>query len=429
MGRGRTQRHRRRKHNFSRSLGSDSSFINLLKWMRRNGFHGTFLNPANFRDTGRGLMASNAIRSGDLLISLPENLLITTDTVMKSYLRELIIRNFPRLSPEQVLCTFLICERCRGRLSFWRYYILSLPKDFTTPVYFQDAELCLLPGTIRTRAFSEKEKIVEAYNQLEHFFSNVEAAFPEFRGLFTFDSFRWAWCVVNTRSVYMKREKSVHLSEDVDHYALAPLLDLLNHANSVEVQAAFNMTTKCYEIHTLTPCKKHSQVFIHYGPHDNVKLFLEYGFVLPKNDQNFVEIPFSKILKSMHELCRSKQDRSFLDWKVSFLESMDSLTKLTCSLDGVSWKLMTVMQILSMEQGERSAWKSILLGQSACSDRCAKMAAVSLKAILLNELEILKALPKVPEPVQEIYHGHIIKQLRNEQQEILERSVELLESG
>lgn len=48
------------------------------------------------------------------------------------------------------------------------------------------------------------------------------------------------------------------------------------------------MRNQSFEIKTLTPYKKGEQVYINYGPHDNLAILKEYGFVLSENTYNFV---------------------------------------------------------------------------------------------------------------------------------------------
>ena len=57
-----------------------------------------------------------------------------------------------------------------------------------------------------------------------------------------------------------------------------------------QVRAGFDENTGFFEIHTEIPYRRGSQVFISYGPHDNTKLLLEYGFILPENQHNEVKI-------------------------------------------------------------------------------------------------------------------------------------------
>lgn len=138
------------------------------------------------------------------------------------------------------------------------------------------------------------------------------------------DSFRWAWCSVNTRSVFMSRPSSCFLSGP-DTYALAPFLDLLNHRPDVQVtltfstwitfdfvsilvfhlnhihcwvyiifshqvKAGFNEQTKCYEISSVCGTPRYEQAFINYGSHDNQRLLLEYGFVAMNNPHSVVYV-------------------------------------------------------------------------------------------------------------------------------------------
>ena len=72
------------------------------------------------------------------------------------------------------------------------------------------------------------------------------------------------------------------------------------------MKAGFNNESNNYEIYTnISPYKKCVQVFINYGPHDNRKLFVEYGFILPKNV--YIVIPIS--LKLLHSVVMPKISR------------------------------------------------------------------------------------------------------------------------
>ena len=66
-----------------------------------------------------------------------------------------------------------------------------------------------------------------------------KSKWTEFHKILSFKTFVWAWYVINTRSVYFKQEKSEFLSssEEEDHLALAPFLDLLNHSTKANVSS------------------------------------------------------------------------------------------------------------------------------------------------------------------------------------------------
>ena len=57
-----------------------------------------------------------------------------------------------------------------------------------------------------------------------------------------------------------------------------------------QVRAGFDESSGLFEIHTDIAYKRGNQVFISYGPHDNTKLLLEYGFILPENQHTEVKI-------------------------------------------------------------------------------------------------------------------------------------------
>ncbi|KQK75381.1 hypothetical protein AAES_147538 [Amazona aestiva] len=59
---------------------------------------------------------------------------------------------------------------------------------------------------------------------------------------------------------------------------------------ALQVKAAFNEQTRSYEIRTNSQCKRYEEVFICYGPHDNQRLLLEYGFVAVDNPHSSVYV-------------------------------------------------------------------------------------------------------------------------------------------
>ena len=62
-----------------------------------------------------------------------------------------------------------------------------------------------------------------------------------------------------------------------------------------QVKAGFDEVRGCYIIRTLTPCHKHSQVFISYGPHSNKHLLLNYGFIVDNNPHDVCPVTVGNI--------------------------------------------------------------------------------------------------------------------------------------
>ena len=92
-----------------------------------------------------------------------------------------------------------------------------------------------MPLSIYTKCVTEVEKIKQSYSKLINY---SKSKWTDFHQALTFEKFVWAWYVINTRSVYYKRQTCQFLSPDEeDHLALAPFLDLLNHSASANVSA------------------------------------------------------------------------------------------------------------------------------------------------------------------------------------------------
>ncbi|KAK7901261.1 hypothetical protein WMY93_018030 [Mugilogobius chulae] len=186
-----------------------------MKFLKQRGFTSTALQPAHFSDTGRGLQTLKTIKPGQLLISLLKACLLTTATVLDSY-------------------------RHRSSLSEWFPYIDALPTTYTCPVYFTDDVAALLPKLLQRQALEQRSSLQELHSSNQHFSGRLQPLVLEpVEEVFTYEALRWAWCTVNTRSVYMTHSHS-HFLSGQDVCSLAPFLDLLNHRLT-----SSNLTVSC----------------------------------------------------------------------------------------------------------------------------------------------------------------------------------------
>ncbi|XP_053312824.1 SET domain-containing protein 4 [Spea bombifrons] len=429
---GRTGRQRKKKKekvpgssNVNRSC--EDEYIQLRRWLRKRGFGDRRLRPVEFPDTGRGLATTQSLQPGELIISLPEKCLITTDTVLQSYLGKYIRAWSPPVSPLLALCTFLVAERHAGDRSLWKPYLALLPKTYSCPAYWDPEVVTFLPEPAKQKALDQRAEIYDLYVSSAPFFKSLQSLFHEnVENILTYDAFWWAWCTVNTRTVYMNHPQRDCFSAEQDVYALAPYLDLLNHSPNVQVEAAFNAKSRCYEIRTKVRCRKHDQVFICYGPHDNQRLLLEYGFVAAGNPHQSVYVTKDIILQFLS--CKDQQ----LKKKWSLLRENGFLENLTFGMDGPSWKLLTAVKLLSLGREEFMSWKKVLLGNvvSKSNEHNGKELVKKICFHMLDEttnklkeISFLKCKNQMLED-----HLALVEALRTEELKILQTSANILQN-
>ncbi|NWW48793.1 SETD4 protein, partial [Pedionomus torquatus] len=427
--RGRTGRKRRRKHLQSFVDGASCSnkpeYIKLKKWLKGRGFKDSNLRPAEFWDTGRGLMTTKALQAGDLVISLPEKCILTTDTVLSSGLGEYIMKWKPPVSPLIALCTFLIAEKHAGEKSPWKPYLDVLPKTYTCPVCLEHDVVSLLPESLRKKAQEQRTTVHELYMSSKAFFSSLQPLFAEnTETVFNYSALEWAWCTINTRTIYMKHSQKECFSLEPDVYALAPYLDLLNHSPNVQVKAAFNEQTRSYEIWTNSQCKKYKEVFICYGPHDNQRLLLEYGFVAMNNPHSSVYVSSDTLLKYFPPLDKQRNA------KISILKDHDFLENLTFGWDGPSWRLLTALKLLSLEADEFTSWRRTLLGDviSARNEQQTLTITEKICHFLIEETQqVLLQISQLKRKKESLKKQlALVEALRVEDLKILQKSAEIL---
>ncbi|XP_061857234.1 SET domain-containing protein 4 isoform X2 [Colius striatus] len=427
--RGRTGRKRRRKQLQNFMYGVNCShkleYVKLKKWLKDRGFQDSNLRPAEFWVTGRGLMTTKALQAGDLIISLPEKCLVTTGTVLSSCLGEYIMRWKPPVSPLVALCTFLIAERHAGENSLWKPYLDVLPKTYTCPVCFEHDVVNLLPEPLRQKSQEQRTTVHEFYVSSKAFFSSLQPLFAENTGtIFTYSALQWAWCTINTRTIYMKHSQRECFSLEPDVYALAPYLDLLNHSPNVQVKAAFNEQTRSYEIRTNSQSKKYEEVFICYGPHDNQRLLLEYGFIAMDNPHSSVYVSSDTLLKYFPPLDKQRNA------KLSILKDHDLLENLTFGWDGPSWRLLTTVKLLSLGADEFTCWRRTLLGDviSARNEQQSLNITAKICHFLIEETQhVLLQISQLKRDQETLKkHLSLVEALRSEELKVLQKSAEIL---
>ncbi|KAI8975063.1 hypothetical protein BDF20DRAFT_914045 [Mycotypha africana] len=363
-------------------------YDNFVHWLRDNDFPEPKLTLANFTNTGRGMMATDDIEAGEVILSVPKKFLITNESLSKLY----GVKH--GLSSQQLLALHLLLLKKRqdkSEESWWKYYIDLLPVHFDTmPVKYNQHLIEHLPQSLRLEVEQQKANIQRDYIACVDFLKSRHSQLPvQTPTTIESEEYEWAWLCVNTRCIHMTRKNN---RLDKGNIALAPMLDFLNHTTEAKVslqkdtfiscitserqrnilpyqiQSEFNAKKQSFEIKTLTPYRKGEQVFINYGPHDNLALLKEYGFVIPENNcYNFVQLDH-EIWNLYNEVEPTKRGITI---KKEILEGSGYYGDYTITEDEISFRLLAALRLLAIngttEPGfDRKVmdWHDVVMGQA-----------------------------------------------------------------
>ncbi|XP_012522270.1 SET domain-containing protein 4 [Monomorium pharaonis] len=366
---GRTLRKRRQKKrlNFVKSNeNTDESLIRLKSWLlSENCMSISYLIPEHFSLSGRGLKTIKRIESNEILIQLPLQMLITTDALMQSDIKTLFLYNTAdSFSSQCMLAMFIIYEMHLGIKSKWYFYLQTLPQSFTNPDFCTNREKAMLPGFI-LHPLHQAHKLQEDFSLLMKAVKYLAVSRNRcphcnvhLQEIITFAKYKWAYYIVNTRAVYIDAKfckENIFNIKQPNNLALAPFLDLFNHNVNAAVKVSV-VTDDCqnqfYQIVTLKPFDEKMQVFINYGAHNNLKLYIDYGFFIPCNPLDEIKFDILDVQRCF-DISKNKLDFIMLN---SFHENM-SFTR-----DGLNYNATMTLFILSTNL-ERDRWKLKIYGE------------------------------------------------------------------
>lgn len=281
----------------------------MARSLHRNGWQNeTNLKVGDFPLTGRGIYSIKNFRKDDLLISLPIETLVSIVSIADDMkFRCLLGRIFGdkqrQIMSQSLLALYLLYLKHTVQRS---EYISTLPTSFSVPYFCADAEITAMLPIICDKVFDQREIIDVDFTCFQTNFKDTRCACCNqiyFCDIFSKAEFEWSFFAVNSRSVYFNLEKIAvkHLEsvrtvqklvKDEPTLALAPFLDLLNHSSTAGTGLYVKNTDNgpLYQLYTTVPFSKYEQVFISYGNLDNAKLLTEYGFFVPNNKHDFIEI-------------------------------------------------------------------------------------------------------------------------------------------
>jgi len=251
------------------------AFKPFVEWLESHGAKMGDVTLVELPLYGCCVQAVGPVAMGDLLFSIPQELMMTNETVKASKIGS-FIQNDPILSqmPNVALALHVLNELYDSN-SFWSPYLSALPRSYDTVMYFTPKEMEELKGS---PAFDDALKMCKNIaRQYSYFYSllqkNKDPAISNLRANFSYADYRWAVSTVMTRQNLIPSKDGASQMN-----ALIPLWDFCNHQEG-KFSTDFHPENQRSVCHANRDFGSGEQVFIFYGQRSCTEQFIHNGFV------------------------------------------------------------------------------------------------------------------------------------------------------
>ena len=282
---------------------------------------------ATFRRTGRGVCATRDLGIGEVVVRVPDDAVLTSETSCASAALEAMLgaesAESPRLDKE-MLVIGVMCEMLRGSESKYAEYLRVVYDGVVrghSVLSWDNDEAVLLEGTDAWRdAYENEDEELDLPTMTDEHWKCVVKPF-----------FRANSALAQGRP--MKELKELHYAAtaavagysftlgDDEIQGMVPFWDMLNHAPPCDatVRLYHDEKTSTLQMITVREVKKGEEVFNTYGPLRNAELLRRYGFVLARNPHGGTTVSLEDVVEAALEAHPEVIDE--LPLRLAWLES------------------------------------------------------------------------------------------------------------
>nr|GMD81981.1 N-lysine methyltransferase SETD6 isoform X2 [Ipomoea batatas] len=255
----------------------------LLQWAESNGVKSK-LRIAYVEGAGRGAIATQDLKVGDIALEVPISVIISENLVQESDMYS-ILKVVDGMSSETMLLLWSMKEK-HNRNSKFKLYFDTLPEAFNTGLSFGVEAIMTLDGTLLLEEIVQaKEHLRLQYDELFPALCNDHPdIFPP--ELYTWEQFLWA-C-----ELWYSNSMKIMFSDGKLRTCLIPIAGFLNHSTSPHIlhYGKVDSTTNTIRFPLSRPCSTGEQCFLSYGNFSSSHLLTFYGF-LPRLENPYDVIP------------------------------------------------------------------------------------------------------------------------------------------
>lgn len=258
-------------------------------------------------------VATQNVKAGEIILSIPENLIVTLDSIFEDgAVAELLTTN--KLSELACLTLYLAYEKKRGKDSFWYPFIKELdrqggrgPQGAKSPLLWPEEQVeDLLAGSPVIGQIKQRLKGIEKeYQELDtvwfmagSLFKNYPFEIPTEQ--FSLELFTQAFAAVQSSVVHLQ---GVPLSK---RFALVPLgPPLLTYSSTSKAMLQYDQESRQVRLAVDRSYIPGESVVAWCGPQPNSRLLLNYGVVDENNPYD--KMPLVATISSDDPIYRQKR--------------------------------------------------------------------------------------------------------------------------
>lgn len=243
----------------------------LLQWGESEGVK-TKLDIAYVEGAGRGAIARENLKAGDIALEIPVTVIISEEVVHKSDMFP-ILENFEGITSETMLLLWSMKEK-HNRDSKFKFFFDALPEVFNTGLSFGVDALLELDGTLLLEEIVQaKEHLRSQYDELfPALYHDHPVIFPP--DLYTWEHFLWA-C-----ELWYSNSMKILFPDGRFQTCLVPVAGFLNHSINPHIMqyGKVDSNTNSLKFPLSRPCNAGEQCFLSYGKLSSSHLITFYGF-------------------------------------------------------------------------------------------------------------------------------------------------------
>ncbi|MCL7042690.1 hypothetical protein MKW94_007371 [Papaver nudicaule] len=276
----------------------------LIGWVRKEGgFVHKGLKLVDEESNGVGLVSSEDIPKGSDLISLPSHLPLKFQSLESGDggdgLESVLIQ-LARQVPEELWAMKLGLKLLQERAtvgSFWWPYISNLPQTYTVPIFFPGDDIKNLQYAPLLHQVNKRCRFLLDFGKdIKHALDNAKPEDHPFGGQgIDASALGWAMSAVSSRAFRLHGAKLPGGAHSLIPMML-PLIDMCNHSfhpnAKIFQEEESKKSNMLVMVKAETDIRQNDPVVLNYGGLSNDFFLLDYGFVVPSNPYDTIELKY-----------------------------------------------------------------------------------------------------------------------------------------